>query len=118
MEDIIVVGAVYADGTRFVGSQGGPLMDISAPGVLSPGIGLSCASGVRNSIARDPYSVGVSMAGGSVAGLAAYLMSVETDLQGEGAPKKTKARILQLAWLRGVGDPLTIWNGEESSYFC
>ena len=112
LTSMIIVGSVDVDGyqTRF--SQGGPLMDVSAPGSLDGRIGVQCASGTGNTIVR---SEGTSFAAPTVAGLCAYFMSIHPNLQATGGTAgRVKAFIKSTAWSRN-GGPTALWNQQQST---
>lgn len=85
-------------------------MDISAPGSVDSKTGIKCASGEGDTTVRK---MGTSYAAPAVAGLAAYVMSINSSLTGKGAPAKVKAHLKRLSWSRNGGPP-ALWNGEES----
>lgn len=108
---MIIVGAVYADGSQTIYGQGGRLLDVSAPGSLDINNDIQCASGNDSSIVRR---WGTSFAAPTVSGLAAYFLALYPALQGENAPRKVKDYIKSTAWSRN-GGPKAIWNEKEST---
>ncbi len=102
LPQLIVVGSVNVDGSPSHFSQGGQYLDISAPGSYSDTQGIRCATN------RDTNSYaltsGTSYASPSIAGLAAYLMSVNARLGSLRQPgltaQKTKSKLLELAYAR------------------
>lgn len=112
LSNMIVVGSVNVDGARTKFSQGGPLMDISAPGSLDDIYGVQCAAGSGS--APDPVrKEGTSFAAPTVAGLCAYYMSLYPALTGTGAASRVKAFIKKTSWSRN-GGPVALWNQKES----
>ncbi|CAF9937370.1 hypothetical protein IMSHALPRED_011110, partial [Imshaugia aleurites] len=109
---IIVAGAVTPDGMECQFSQGGPLVEVWAPGET-----IECADNVGTG-----YQVldGTSFSSGFVSGLALYLLKLDPTLQRPGTGTTSavvKARIIQDAYSRKEGDvefPPAIWNGLAS----
>ena len=113
LSNLIVVGSVNIDGSLSNFSQGGDLMDFSAPGSLDNNTGIQCASGSSADWIRDR---GTSLAAPAVSGLAAYLISIHPELQEKGmkgmVAQMVKDYIKSLAWSRN-GGPIAIWNNES-----
>ena len=110
LTDLIVVGAVYTDGTATEFSQGGPLVTVCAPAAVKAGtriIGIACADSRGTGKA---YKVGTSFAAPQVAGLAAYFMSTVPSLLVPGkVAQNVKNYIVSKAYSRKRG-PLAIFN--------
>ena len=110
LTDLIVVGAVYTDGTATEFSQGGPLVTVCAPAAVKAGtriIGISCADSIGTG--RD-FKVGTSFAAPQVAGIAAYFMSTVPSLLVPGqVAQNVKNYIVSKAYSRNRG-PLAIFN--------
>jgi subtilisin family serine protease len=87
---MIVVGSVDINGSQSSFSQGGDLMDVSAPGT-----GIHCTSNSFNDWVKRQ---GTSFAALAVAGLAACFLSSNPNLQGRGlVTQKVKDHITSLA---------------------
>ncbi|KAL8829647.1 MAG: hypothetical protein Q9191_001898 [Dirinaria sp. TL-2023a] len=110
LKDLIVVGAVDNNGKTWSDSQGGDLLDLSAPGV-----DIICADGKKNIPQKQS---GTSFSTASVSGLAAYFLSLpelKDELQVEGkTAEKVKEHILKLAYPRIDGEVKVLYNGEKS----
>ena len=110
LTDLIVVGAVYTDGTATEFSQGGPLVTVCAPAAVKAGtriVGISCADSTGTGRA---YRVGTSFAAPQVAGIAAYFMSTVPSLLVPGqVAQNVKNYIVSKAYSRNRG-PLAIFN--------
>ena len=110
LADLIVVGAVYTDGTATEFSQGGPLVTVCAPAAVKAGTriaGISCADSLSTGRA---YKVGTSFAAPQVAGLAAYFMSTVPSLLVPGqVARNVKNYIVSRAYSRNRG-PQAIFN--------
>jgi subtilisin family serine protease len=109
---IITVGAVNYFGFTSRFSQGGDLLTVSAAGE-----NIRCASVVTDTTVE---MTGTSFAAPAVAGLAAYLLSVEkyqTELTGNGEasqlPYNMKRLIQSLAYIRTDGTEPSIFNGVD-----
>ncbi|KAJ5901637.1 hypothetical protein N7495_002165 [Penicillium taxi] len=122
--DIIVVGSVDIDGLPSKFTQGGSLVKISAPGTVSSaagsssqGFGIQCASSTDNSdIVRKE---GTSFSAPTVAGLAAYLLSIQPALRHTGqVAQRVKAKIISLGYTRRSGGLHSIWNGLSGQINC
>lgn len=111
---MINVGAVYHNGTTGSVSQGGPLLTVTAIG-----LNIACAHYLLPGTAFQVGS-GTSYAAPAVAGLAAYLLSVEKyqfqlHAGGIGAlPRNMIALIKSLAYVRPGGTDPVIFNGYDS----
>ena len=110
LSDLIVVGAVYTDGTATEISQGGPLVTVCAPAAVKAGtriVGISCADSIGTGRA---FRVGTSFAAPQVAGIAAYFMSTVPSLLVPGqVAQNVKNYIVSKAYSRNRG-PLAIFN--------
>ena len=110
LTDLIVVGAVYTDGTATEFSQGGPLVTVCAPAAVKAGtriVGISCADSIGTGRA---YRVGTSFADSQVAGIAAYFMSTVPSLLVPGqVAQNVKNYLVSKAYSRNRG-PLAIFN--------
>lgn len=114
---IINVGSVDQYGATDLDSQGGPLLT-----VLAPGKHVCCAGRTGN---NERQVSGTSAAAAAVAGLAAYLFSVEKyqshlrELDSQGRvdvskyPQKMKDLIKLLAYRRQYGSGDCIYNAVE-----
>ena len=112
LTNLIIVGSVDGDGLRTRFSQGGPLMDISAPGSLDGRIGIQCASATGDDSVRME---GTSFAAPAVAGLCAYFMALYPYLTVSGqTPGRVKDYIKGLMWPRNGGPP-ALWNFQQST---
>lgn len=107
---IITVGAVDINGETWWKTSGGNLMTVTAPGV-----NVQCA-GLKTDITME--ITGTSFAAPAVAGLAAYLLSVEkfqAVLKGNGKvserAQNMKDLIVSLAYIRGFGSQKSVYNG-------
>ncbi|KAF6225905.1 hypothetical protein HO133_009908 [Letharia lupina] len=107
---LIVVGAVYTDGTATGFSQGGPLVTVCAPAAVKAGTrvtGITCADSLTTG--KD-YRVGTSFAAPQVAGLAAYFMSTVPSLLVPGqVGQNVKDYIVSKVYSRNRG-PLAVFN--------
>ena len=110
LSDLIVVSAIYTDGTVTEFSQGGPLVTVCAPAAVKAGtriVGISCADSIGTGRA---YRVGTSFAAPQVAGIAAYFMSIVPSLRVPGqVARNVKRLIVSKAYSRNRG-PLAIFN--------
>ncbi|KAI9748645.1 MAG: hypothetical protein M4579_007159 [Chaenotheca gracillima] len=106
---IIVVGAVDEEGITPLFSQGGPHLTVSAPGVS-----VLCSTAHGDFAGRRS---GTSFASPAVAGLAAYLLSLERFgpplAQGgiSSLAQNMKTLVQRLAYKRGVGRLPVAYNG-------
>lgn len=106
---MIIAGSVDVAGIRSDFSQGGTLLDISAPGELDSQTGLQCAGGTGiDTIVRKS---GTSLSAPTVAGVCAYFMSIDSGLN---TPSAVKAFLKSKMFQRN-GGPKAVWNGQESS---
>lgn len=121
-DSMIVAGAVNAKGEIASFSQTGKLVEAWAPGVVDEGNhgpsdyqGIKCADKTQNGATQR---WGTSLAVPQVVGLAAYLYSTDSALQGDGAAQKVKKKIVnakdddRAAHQRIRGGPYCIWNLE------
>ncbi|KAJ5570076.1 uncharacterized protein N7459_009506 [Penicillium hispanicum] len=115
-DNLIVVGAVDVLGNPARFSQNGPLVDTWAPGTIDAKTGIECAA--KQGVDTTREGKGTSYAAPQVAGLAAYLYSIDPSLRGSGAAGKIKARIKSLDYARVGNGPECIWNGEFGTDNC
>lgn len=123
--EIMVVGATDMDGYATPWTQMDDDVAVSAPGMVY-GVGahrgLPCSSGGDTGI---DYVEGTSFSAPTVAGLAAYFMSISSDLSPDDPENKgkiamkVKEKIQNMAYRRTVRNsrdkgPLAIWNGQRS----
>lgn len=111
--NMIVVGSVDVSGKVAPSSQRGPLVGIYAPGeVATTGNteGIVCAANFGRRFAQ---SYGTSLSVPQVAGLAAYLYSIDPSLRGDGATKKIIDKIThEASYKRPRCHKRSIWNLE------
>lgn len=108
--NILPVGAVDIDGTRWDRGSESPLIKVSAPAGHKAAGGIVCAAGSGTGLIR---TTGTSLAAGYIAGVAAYLLSVDPTLRTPGsAALKVINRIVKLSYPREPGFPNAVWNGE------
>ncbi|KAL8880717.1 MAG: hypothetical protein Q9198_001930 [Flavoplaca austrocitrina] len=110
LKNLIVVGATNNDGKTWPYTQGGDLLDLSAPGDQ-----IVCA-GRKDS--NRVISSGTSFAAASVSGLAAYFLSLpelSERLKHRGkTAQNVKDLILEKAYPRIDGEIKVLYNGEKS----
>lgn len=110
LSDLIVVGAVYTDGTATEFSQGGPLVTVCAPAAVKAGPrihGISCADSCG---AGKNVKPGTSFAAPQVAGLVAYFKSTVPSLLVPGqVPRRVKNYIVSKAYSRHRG-PIAVFS--------
>ncbi|KAJ5578049.1 uncharacterized protein N7459_007013 [Penicillium hispanicum] len=122
-ESMVVVGSVDIDGYPSKFSQGGPLVQVWAPGTISrndPKLwGVECAAntGTNGYVRKE----GTSFAAPTVAGVAAYLLSVYPELRVSGSSGKLVAqRLKRNAYVRMDlrGGMPAVWNEEYGNTAC
>ena len=121
--EIMVVGATDITGYAAPWTQMDDHVAVSAPGMVY-GVGdrrgLPCPSGGDTG---TDYVEGTSFSAPTVAGLAAYFMSISSDLSPDDPENKgkiamkVKEKIQNMAYQRSIKrekGPLAIWNGQRS----
>lgn len=115
-ENMIITGAVDMLGHQAIFSQGGPLVEIWAPGTRDSTNGLECAGATGEGTVLKK---GTSYAAPQVSGLVAYLYSLYPGLRTPGsAAPKVLAKLKQLAYPRFGGGPKSVWNGAYGQVYC
>ncbi|KAJ5613452.1 subtilisin-like protease [Penicillium lagena] len=122
-DSMVVVGSVDIDGYPSRFSQGGPLVHVWAPGTVNsndPKLwGVECAlpTGTTGYTRKE----GTSFAAPTVAGVAAYLLSVYPELRVSGSSGKlVAARLKRNAYVRMnlQGGKPGVWNEEYGDTSC
>ncbi|KAJ5804843.1 hypothetical protein N7474_010730 [Penicillium riverlandense] len=122
-DSMVVVGSVDVDGYPSRFSQGGPLVQVWAPGTVNsndPKLwGVECAlpTGTTGYARKE----GTSFAAPTVAGVAAYLLSVYPELRVQGSSGKlVAARLKRNAYVRMNlrGGMPSVWNEEYGDTSC
>lgn len=110
---IILVGAVDEKGRLLSYTSGPDICKVFAPGTNRATDGLHCA-GIK-SPTDYVFEEGTSFSAPTVAGIAAYLLSIDPSLRVPGRAAQLVARLIwQLAYARVLDGPPVVWNGADA----